>query len=145
MGIPEGIPEARLHGIINMLKPYSESRSIVLNAFPSNSQVLRSFLTRARGTGIDTVGIRISKDATSQDIKALCAMVPQVSSLGLKLMGYGLTNGDDVAQMVAAGFVGFAGPVFGGPFVKLPAPYSLPVSRLIDPQQRRLKTSFLYA
>ena len=143
--IPEGIPEARLHGIVNLLKPYSASRSVIFNAFPSNAQVFRNLLNRVRATGMDTIGIRIPWDATGQDIKALCALAPQVSNQGLKIVGYRLTSGEDVAQLVAAGFAGLAGSVFGGPFVDLPAPYSLPVSQLIDHAGGRKATSFFYA
>lgn len=143
--IPEGIPEARLHGIVDLLKPYSASRSVIFNAFPTNVQVFKNLLNRVRATGIDTIGIRVPRNATSRDTKALCSIVPQVSNLGLKVMGYGVTSGEDVVQLVSAGFVGLAGPVFGGPFAELPAPYSLPVNRLCDLQGKRMGSSFFYA
>ena len=145
MGVPEGIPEARLGGIVNLLKPYSESRSIILDALPTNTPSVKVLLARVRATGMDTVGIVVPKDVATEDVRALCAIVPHISGHGLKLIGYGLTDSECVAQLLSAGFAGFAGRVFGGPFAQLPAPYILPANRLCDSHEKRTGTTNFYA
>jgi hypothetical protein len=132
-GIPEGIPEPRLHEVVGVLKPFSESRSVILDAFPNNARVLRGMLAKVRSVGMDTIYVRLPPDASHVDLKAVCAIIPQITSTGLKTGVFSLNNSDEVVELVLAGCSILGGPIFGGPFEELPEPYSAPLSRFENP------------
>lgn len=132
-GIPDGIPETRLHGVVHLLKPYSDDTLVCLDMNPPKGRVIRSLLARVRAVGMDTVGIKIPLDATQADLDFQCAVIRQIANMGLKTKVFGLASGEDVARFVAAGCDALSGPIFGGPFAKLPEPYPISIGRLSKP------------
>jgi len=127
-GIPEGIPEGRLQDVVSVLKPFSESRSVILDPIPTNARVLKAMIAKVRSVGMDTICIRLPLDATHSDLKTICSVVPQITSMGLKTGIFRVTSGDEVAELATAGCSILAGSIFGGPFRELPKPYSIGLS-----------------
>jgi hypothetical protein len=132
-GIPEGIPEGRLQEVIGVLKPFAENRWVRFEACPEKAKLLRNMLAKVRSVGMDTVCLRLPRDASHANLKDLCAIVPQATSLGLKVAAVGLTGGSEVFELTSAGCSLLGGPLFGGPFDALPKPYSMPIGNFEQP------------
>jgi len=144
-GIPDGIPEGRLREVVINLKPFSRSISVMLNSIPTNAASFRNMLAKIRTVGVDTICVRLPRDASQKDLTDLNAIVPQISSVGLRTGAFGLTSGDEVIQLVASGCPILGGYVFGGPFEDLPPPYSMPLRRFRQAGSRSVLPNVFFA
>jgi len=141
-GIPEGIPEGRLQEVVAVLKPFSESRSVILDPFPTNPRTFKSMLAKVRSVGMDTMCVRLPRDASFGDLQAACSIVQQINTMGIRAGVFGLTSGDEVMELATAGCAFLGGRIFGGPFKELPRPYSMPISSVEEPKRNSPLSNF---
>lgn len=124
-GVPSGVPQGRLHQVFSSLKPMAQEVAAVLTPTGETGPALWNVAARIRSVGIPRICIAMP-DVQDQDIlekaKSVCS---RAASLGLKVSAVGLRNGDHAHSLSVTGCTEFGGPLFGGPFLSLPAPYAV--------------------
>ena len=122
-GVPNGVPEGRLHQVVNALKPLV--KDVVINVEPriGTSPSQRSMLGRIRSIGLKCIAITFSSSPSSGGLNSACAISSRAVSLGLEVCALGLVSGLHAHRLSVAGCTNIGGTLFGGPFHDLPAPY----------------------
>jgi hypothetical protein len=124
-GIPSGVPQGRLHQVFGTLKPMAQDVSAVLTLTGESGPALWNVAARIRSVGIPQICIampEVQDDGILEKAKSVCS---RAVSLGLKVSAVGLRSGNQAHSLSATGCSGFGGPLFGGPFPSLPAPYAV--------------------
>ena len=102
-----------------------------------------AFIAKHRGIWpSDWLCVCLPRDASFSDLRAVCSIVQQIKSLGLKAGVFGLTSGDEVMELATAGCAFLGGRIFGGPFKELPKPYAMPISSVEEPKRNSRLSNF---
>ena len=121
-GIPSGVPQGRLHQVYSTLKPMARDVSAVLAPTGESGPALWNVAARIRSVGIPQICIAMPEtqdDDILEKAKSICSRaISKVSAVGLR-------NGNQAHRLSVTGCTEFGGPLFGGPFPTLPAPYAV--------------------
>jgi hypothetical protein len=124
-GIPSGVPQGRLNQVFSTLKPMAQEVSAVLAPTGESGPALWNVAARIRSVGIPRIRIAMPEIQDNDILEKANSVCSRAVSLGLKVSAVGLRDGNQAHRLSVTGCTEFGGPLFGGPFPTLPAPYAV--------------------
>ncbi|MCR9219317.1 MAG: hypothetical protein NXI21_03735 [Alphaproteobacteria bacterium] len=129
VGLPEGAPEARLAQLAGQLAPYFSALSAMVPAIRTREALPRA-LQRLRAAGLRSALIRFDRTRAAPDAPYWRRFAEMCQEYGLRPGVCGAPDRESALLLSYAGFALLTGPVLGGPFDRLPAPYRFDARRL---------------
>jgi hypothetical protein len=124
-GIPSGVPQGRLNQVFSTLKPMAQEVSAVLAPTGESGTALWNVAARIRSVGIPRICVAMPEIHDTDILEKANAICSRAVSLGLTVSAFGLRDGNQAHRLSVTGCTEFGGPLFGGPFSALPAPYAV--------------------
>lgn len=124
-GVPDGVPEARLYSIAGTLVQLVKEVVVVLEPSAGYDAGLRIIVSRIRSAGVQGIAISFPPARPEEGLEGASAIAGRAVAAGITACALGLVSGRQAHRLAVAGCTRFGGPLFGGPFIDLPAPYSV--------------------
>jgi hypothetical protein len=122
-GVPDGVPETRLYSIAGTLVQLVKEVVVVLEPSAGYDAGLRIIVSRIRSAGVQGIAISFPPARPEEGLEGASAIAGRAAAAGMTACALGLVSGRQAHRLAVAGCTRFGGPLFGGPFFDLPAPY----------------------
>ena len=122
MHIPPGIPEGRLREVTAQLRNVTNSPSVLINP-DKMERDYTAILRRLHASGIPSVFVRLHHDPTKAALKWAAQVAEQTKSLGGVAGATGVSDDNTLMELAYSQLDYCGGPIFGGPFDDIPAPF----------------------
>jgi hypothetical protein len=124
VGIPEGVPEARLIELTGRLAPFVHGCSaVVQNGDP---QGLARTLRRLRSAHVGTAVMNAQEgEGGLRDARSVVRFVAACRDSGVRTCAFDVASREEALTLSHFGFDLIMGPMLGGPFETLPEPYQV--------------------
>jgi len=122
-GVPDGVPETRLYSIAGTLVQMVKEVVVVLEPSAGYDPGLRIIMSRIRSAGVQGFAISFPSARPEEGLEGASAIAARAAAAGMTACALGLVSGRQAHRLAVAGCTRFGGPLFGGPFFDLPAPY----------------------
>ena len=129
-GAPQGIPETRIQEIFGFLMPYARGSMLALDPRLFNGHKLNNLLAKLSAIGLGSICVNVPGECDDKTFEIVTKVIARIDSFGITTHAMGVTSGEQVMRLATLGAVSFDGPVFGGPFRKLPPHYQIDASEL---------------
>ena len=130
--LPEGVPESRLATLLLPLR--SSTKTILVTVPPTfarDNPIVH--LSHFKGVGVSMVVVDLPARVSNMDTNSTIKIVTAAKKLGMHTAVTGIVDAEtlQVFKKMKVGF--YAGPLFGGPFFKLPRAHRLKGPDLLRP------------
>jgi hypothetical protein len=122
-GVPDGVPETRLYSIAGTLVHLVKEVVVVLEPSAGYEPGLRIIMSRIRSAGVQGIAVSFPSARPEEGLEGASAIAARAAATGMTACALGLVSGRQAHRLAVAGCTRFGGPLFGGPFLDLPAPY----------------------